>query len=362
MNKFFTNLILVLLFSASLTAQVGIGTTSPDASSALEVASTDKGFLMPRMTTIQREAITAPANGLMVFDTDTNSQWTYVAGAWAETKPGVGKFIDGATADVAYYEGKVGIGINTFGNPHKLYVQAKRSDDATNTPVRIDAIYEGSGISKATYGLAAFATNESNATADFAIGTQGIVNNPNSGGTINYGVGSWPEVNNSGNMGYGVGLLAEAKNNAGTADIMRALDISTLNKSGASIGTASIASFYAVNEGTVTENAYGLYVGGEGNGTVVKNAYGLYLGTPYPNVTGISYGLYADNPNISYIEGNLGVGTDEPQQKVHVSGVLRLEPQATPPANGGAGDLYAGTDNKLYFHDGTSWKEIQLVP
>ena len=81
MNKIFTNLILVLLFSTSLTAQVGIGTTSPDASSALEVASTDKGFLMPRMTTIQREAIATPANGLMVFDTDTNSQWTYTGGA-----------------------------------------------------------------------------------------------------------------------------------------------------------------------------------------------------------------------------------------------------------------------------------------
>ena len=361
MNKIFTNLILLLAFSTSLYAQVGVGTSSPDASSALEVASTDKGFLMPRMTTIQREAIAAPANGLMVFDTDTNSQWTYTGVACGETKPGVGKFIDGVNSDIAYYEKKVGIGINEFGDPHKLYVQAKRSDDATNTAVRIDAVYEGSGTSKASYGLAAFATNQSNATVDFAIGTQGIVNNTNSGGTINYGVGSWPEVNNSGNMGYGVGLLAEAKNNAGTADIMRALDISTLNKSGASIGTASIASFYAVNEGAVTGSAYGLYVGGEGDGTVVGNAYGLYLATPYLDVTGISYGIYADNPNISYIEGNLGVGTDAPKQKVHVSGVLRLEPQATPPTNGGAGDIYAGTDNKLYFHDGTSWKEIQLA-
>ena len=362
MNKIFSNLILLLAFSTSLYAQVGIGTSSPDASSALEVASTDKGFLMPRMTTAQREAISVPAEGLMVFDTETSSQWTYTGGAWAETKPGVGKFVDGAAADIAYYEGRVGIGRNDFGTAHKLFVEGKRSDDATNTPVRIDAIYEGSGTAIAAYGLAAFASNESNATVDFAIGTQGIVKNSNAGGTVNYGVGSWPEVNNSGTMGYGVGLVAEAKNNAGTAGIMRAIDISTLNESGASIGTSSIASFYAVNEGAVTGSAYGLYIGGEGNGTVAGNSYGLYLATPYSNVSGTSYGIYADNPNTSYIEGNLGVGTNDPQQKVHVSGVLRLEPQATPPTNGGAGDIYAGTDNKLYFHDGTSWKEIQLVP
>ena len=38
-------------------AQVGIGTTSPDASAALDVTATDKGFLMPRMTSAQRIAI-----------------------------------------------------------------------------------------------------------------------------------------------------------------------------------------------------------------------------------------------------------------------------------------------------------------
>ena len=361
MNKFFTNLILVLLFSTSLTAQVGIGTTSPDASSALEVASTDKGFLMPRMTTIQREAIATPANGLMVFDTDTNSQWTYTGGVWGETKVGVGKFVDGATPDIAYYEGKVGIGIDAFGNAHKLYVQAKRSDDATNTPVRIDAVYEGSGTATAGYGLAAFSTNAGSATVDYAIGTQGIVNNSNSGGTINYGVGSWPEVNNSGTMGYGAGFVAEAKNNAGTAGTMRGIDISVLNKSAASIGTASLASFYAINAGTITGDGYGLFVGGEGNGTVNGNSYGIYLSTPYSTVTGNAFALYSVNANNSYLEGNLGVGTDEPQQKVHISGVLRLEPQAAIPT-GGFGDLYVNTDGTLYFHNGVDWKAVLLAP
>ena len=50
--------------------QVGIGTTSPDQSSVLEVSSTDKGLLFPRMTTVQRDAISNPANGLMIYNTD----------------------------------------------------------------------------------------------------------------------------------------------------------------------------------------------------------------------------------------------------------------------------------------------------
>lgn len=54
-------------------AQIGIGTTTPDNSSALDISSTTKGFLVPRMSTVQKNAITAPATGLLVFDTDENA-------------------------------------------------------------------------------------------------------------------------------------------------------------------------------------------------------------------------------------------------------------------------------------------------
>lgn len=49
---------------------VGIGTASPAATSALDITSTTKGFLIPRMTTAQRDAITTPATGLQVYNTD----------------------------------------------------------------------------------------------------------------------------------------------------------------------------------------------------------------------------------------------------------------------------------------------------
>jgi hypothetical protein len=57
--------------------------------------------------------------------------------------------------------------------------------------------------------------------------------------------------------------------------------------------------------------------------------------------------------------GNLGIGVSNPQQKLHISDVLRLEPQSSPPS-GSMGDLYVGTGGLLYFHDGSDWREVTL--
>ena len=69
MKQIFT-LLAALVLTATTYAQVGIGTTTPDASSALDITSTTKGLLIPRMTNAQRQAISNPAAGLQVFVTD----------------------------------------------------------------------------------------------------------------------------------------------------------------------------------------------------------------------------------------------------------------------------------------------------
>ena len=69
MKQIFTFLVAVLI-TASTYAQVGIGTSSPDASAALDITSTTKGLLIPRMTNAQRLAIASPVGGLQVFVTD----------------------------------------------------------------------------------------------------------------------------------------------------------------------------------------------------------------------------------------------------------------------------------------------------
>ena len=56
--------------------------TAPHASSALELRSTSAGFLPPRMTTVQRAAIAAPAAGLMVWDTDLDAMCVFNGTDW----------------------------------------------------------------------------------------------------------------------------------------------------------------------------------------------------------------------------------------------------------------------------------------
>ena len=60
---------------------VGIGTSTPHSSARLDVCSTNKGFLPPRMTKIQRNAIISPAPGLLVFQTDAPSGYYYYTGS-----------------------------------------------------------------------------------------------------------------------------------------------------------------------------------------------------------------------------------------------------------------------------------------
>lgn len=63
---------------------VGIGTTTPDASAVLELASTKKGLLPPRMSTAQRDAIIGPATGLVIYNTTNNKLNLRKADSWVE--------------------------------------------------------------------------------------------------------------------------------------------------------------------------------------------------------------------------------------------------------------------------------------
>ena len=61
-------------------SNVGIGTSKPDQSAALDINSNSKGLLMPRMSMDQRNLIQSPAQGLVVYQTDKNSGFYYFNG------------------------------------------------------------------------------------------------------------------------------------------------------------------------------------------------------------------------------------------------------------------------------------------
>lgn len=117
-------------------AQVAINTdaTAPDNSAMLDVKSTNRGILVPRMTTAQRTAIAAPAAGLLVFDNTTGSFWFYSAGAWVELTDQGSLQWTPAGSNISYTAGNVGIGdatpasTLTVGNGDKFLVSGTQGD------------------------------------------------------------------------------------------------------------------------------------------------------------------------------------------------------------------------------------------
>mgnify|MGYP000503400686 CR=1 FL=1 len=75
-------LLLAILGLSNAYSQVGIGTTTPHASAALDLESTNKGFLPPRMNTSDRDAISNPPAGLTIYNTDIRCLDTYNGVRW----------------------------------------------------------------------------------------------------------------------------------------------------------------------------------------------------------------------------------------------------------------------------------------
>jgi hypothetical protein len=100
------------------TASVGIGTKDPNASSILEILSTTKGFLPPRMTSTQRTAISSPAVGLIVYQTDaTEGTYEYTSTGWRIINAAGGGSGTVTTVSVASANGFAGTVANATTTP-----------------------------------------------------------------------------------------------------------------------------------------------------------------------------------------------------------------------------------------------------
>jgi len=88
MKKIFSVFIaLSVIITCTRAQNVGIGTTSPAASAALDITSATKGFLPPRMTAAQRIVISTPAEGLLIYQTDGSKGYYYfISGAWTSLR------------------------------------------------------------------------------------------------------------------------------------------------------------------------------------------------------------------------------------------------------------------------------------
>jgi hypothetical protein len=100
----------------------GIGTNSPDPSAKLEVSATNQGVLFPRLTTAQRDAIANPANGLMIYNTNTRKLEAYDQyWGWLNTADVIA-FIDLTVTDtVQGYNLAAAVNVSNYSEP--IYVR-----------------------------------------------------------------------------------------------------------------------------------------------------------------------------------------------------------------------------------------------
>lgn len=106
-------LTMLIIYTNGYSQGVAISETNapPDPSAMLDVVSTTKGFLPPRLTSAQREGILSPASGLVVFDTDFNTLFVNTGEGWMRIDAGE-KWLKDEDNNLTYNLGKVGIGVN----------------------------------------------------------------------------------------------------------------------------------------------------------------------------------------------------------------------------------------------------------
>ena len=117
----------LILASVQCFAQVSItgDNSAPDGSAMLDVKSTSRGMLIPRMTAAQRDAIASPANGLMIYCTDNNQFYTNKGTPTAKNWVMVSSQWMSNGSDIYYNNGYVGIGTSTPTAPLEVHGHAK---------------------------------------------------------------------------------------------------------------------------------------------------------------------------------------------------------------------------------------------
>ena len=317
----------------NISGSVGIGTTSPNTSALLDLTSTTKGLLLPRMTTSQKNAISSAPAGLVVYDSSlnklyyrNNSTWTDLTGpqgpqgytgatgptgATGATGsqgpagpqgptlgiydslglPSTGPRVAGDAGGRNLFNlGNAAIGTSTLASNSKLTVYGRNS--IVNTGISLD-VQNASSVNIGILGNIN-STTYNNAHAK-GISLDILSNNNATGASFNVNSFSAPS-------GY-PGMISDN----------RGVTTTTVNSYGNAYGGyftgrayGSIGwgmGVYAEGYGQGNWPVYGVYAKAEGQSNA-SNAYGVYATAVGPATN--RYGFYT--PDNSYVGGNLTVG------------------------------------------------------
>jgi hypothetical protein len=128
---------------------------------------------------------------------------------------------------------------------------------------------------------------------------------------------------------------------------------------------ATSAKFYGhsdeIRSANASNTAYSLY-SIDNNSSTAGTIYGVYINFDDTDLT--RWGIYQAGGSTNFFNGDVGIGTNTPARKLHVTDAMRLDPLSTAPSSPATGDMYMddGTNTstgnpKLMVYDGTTWQE-----
>lgn len=297
--KFLQSFFLTLLIPICASAQqnVGIGTTTPNTSAILDVTSTNKGMLVPRLTTTQMNAIASPANGLLVYNTDSTAfayrsgtSWVYLEGKsnasndWSTkgntgTSPassfigttddqdvifkrnnvragllnnsaenssfGVGALNTASTGTNNTAIGKLVLGSNTTGHHNTAigaYALRNNTEGIDNTATGEGALFSNTtGTGNTAHGFQAL-VNNTTSFGNTASGVQALRNNTTGSNNTANGTGAlYNNMTGNGNTTHGFqALFSNTTGNSNTANGFQALFSNTTRSNLVAVGDSAL--------------------------------------------------------------------------------------------------------------------------
>ena len=366
---------------AIIKGTIGLGTTQPDSNAILDISSTSKGLLLPRLSTAQRKAMNNPSNGMLVYDTDSamlylrkNNSWNYLAltasssGSWATTgNAGTSpsnNFI-GTTDNQSLVfrvnniqSGKIDQPLNntSFG----YQTAASTTTGSLSTYIGYQAGYANTtGSANTATGFGAL-KNNTTAVANTAFGTSALFNTTTGGSNTcvgayamqNNGTGSnntamgyaslGSNSNANGNTAYGAGSMQ----NNGTGINNTAVGNGAMQSNSSGSSNAGLGAFVMQNNTTgiynvamgytaLANNSSGgnnVAIGNTSGGSISTGSNNTFLGSnadassgALTNATAIGYNARVAASNALVLGGtgsyavNVGIGTTSPGNFLEVN-------------------------------------------